>query len=121
MSPLEDHLQWLGLHKETILDPERPIVDPHHHLWPGESHYLLEDLWLDTHGGHNVKKTVYIDDYAHHPEEIKSTISSVIESFPDRKLTVIFQPHLFSRTKDFAKEFAPVSYTHQTLPTILLV
>lgn len=52
------------------------------------------------------KKTVYVDDYAHHPEEIKSTISSVIESFPDRKLTVIFQPHLFSRTKDFAKEFA---------------
>ncbi len=61
MSPLEDHLQWLGLHKETILEPERPIVDPHHHLWPGESHYLLEDLWLDTHGGHNVKKTVYIE------------------------------------------------------------
>ena len=52
------------------------------------------------------KKIVYIDDYAHHPEEIKSTISGIIDSFPERKLTVIFQPHLFSRTKDFAKEFA---------------
>tara|TARA_B100000902_G_C27311573_1_gene918737 strand:+ start:216 stop:1595 length:1380 start_codon:yes stop_codon:yes gene_type:complete len=52
------------------------------------------------------KKTVYIDDYAHHPEEIKSTINGIIESFPQRKLTVIFQPHLFSRTKDFAKDFA---------------
>ena len=61
MSSLEDQLTWLDLHKETIIDPERPIVDPHHHLWPGESHYLLEDLWLDTHGGHNVKKTVFIE------------------------------------------------------------
>jgi UDP-N-acetylmuramate--alanine ligase len=52
------------------------------------------------------KKIVYIDDYAHHPEEIKSTISGIIDSFPQRKLTVIFQPHLFSRTRDFAKDFA---------------
>ena len=52
------------------------------------------------------KKIVYIDDYAHHPEEIQSTINGIIDSFPQRKLTVIFQPHLFSRTKDFAKDFA---------------
>ena len=52
------------------------------------------------------KKIVYIDDYAHHPEEIKSTINGIIDSFPQRKLTVIFQPHLFSRTRDFAKDFA---------------
>ena len=51
-------------------------------------------------------KSVYLDDYAHHPEEIQSTIDSVKELFPNRKLTVIFQPHLFSRTKDFAGAFA---------------
>ena len=61
MSLLEDHLKWLNLHQEATLEPERPIVDPHHHFWPGEQHYLLEDLWLDTHSGHNIKKTVFID------------------------------------------------------------
>jgi UDP-N-acetylmuramate--alanine ligase len=49
---------------------------------------------------------VYIDDYAHHPEEIKACISSAKAMFPDRKITGIFQPHLFSRTRDFAAEFA---------------
>jgi UDP-N-acetylmuramate--alanine ligase len=49
---------------------------------------------------------VYIDDYAHHPEEIKACISSARAMFPNRKLTGIFQPHLFSRTRDFANEFA---------------
>jgi UDP-N-acetylmuramate--alanine ligase len=52
------------------------------------------------------KKVVYIDDYAHHPEELKAAISSAREIFPDRKITGIFQPHLFSRTRDFANEFA---------------
>jgi UDP-N-acetylmuramate--alanine ligase len=49
---------------------------------------------------------IYIDDYAHHPEELNATILSVKELYPDKKLTVIFQPHLFTRTRDFAKEFA---------------
>ena len=49
---------------------------------------------------------VLIDDYAHHPEELKALIKSAKSLFNDRKCTVIFQPHLFSRTKDFAKEFA---------------
>jgi UDP-N-acetylmuramate--alanine ligase len=49
---------------------------------------------------------VYIDDYAHHPEEIKSFLDAVKKSFPTKKLTGIFQPHLYSRTKDFALEFA---------------
>ena len=48
----------------------------------------------------------YIDDYAHHPEEIKAFLSSVRALFPDKKLTGIFQPHLFTRTRDFADEFA---------------
>jgi UDP-N-acetylmuramate--alanine ligase len=51
-------------------------------------------------------KTIFIDDYAHHPEEIKATISAVKKLYPNKKLTGIFQPHLFSRTRDFAIEFA---------------
>jgi len=49
---------------------------------------------------------VLIDDYAHHPEELAASISSVKELYPDKKLTVIFQPHLYSRTHDFYREFA---------------
>lgn len=49
---------------------------------------------------------VLIDDYAHHPEELTASITSVKELYPDRKLTGIFQPHLYSRTSDFAPEFA---------------
>ena len=48
----------------------------------------------------------YIDDYAHHPAELASAISSMREMFPGRKLTAIFQPHLYTRTRDFAAEFA---------------
>ena len=54
----------------------------------------------------NKKNLVFIDDYAHHPAEISSTIKTVKLLFPDRNLTVIFQPHLYSRTKDFANDFA---------------
>lgn len=49
---------------------------------------------------------VLIDDYAHHPEELQALISSAKALFPERKCTVIFQPHLFSRTRDFADGFA---------------
>ena len=49
---------------------------------------------------------IYIDDYAHHPSEIKAFLSAVKQIYPDRKITAIFQPHLFSRTKDFYLEFA---------------
>lgn len=51
-------------------------------------------------------KLVYIDDYAHHPEELKVCISSVKELYPNKKITGVFQPHLFSRTRDFLDEFA---------------
>ena len=54
---------------------------------------------------------VYIDDYAHHPEELKACFAAVRELFPGRKLTVIFQPHLFTRTRDFAEAFAQVLST----------
>lgn len=49
---------------------------------------------------------IYIDDYAHHPEELRAVISSVKALYSGRKVTGIFQPHLYSRTRDFAEEFA---------------
>ena len=49
---------------------------------------------------------VFIDDYAHHPQELRALISGTQKLFPKRKCTIIFQPHLFSRTKDFAEEFS---------------
>ena len=48
----------------------------------------------------------YIDDYAHHPAELRSAISSVRQVFPGRKITGVFQPHLYTRTRDFASGFA---------------
>ena len=51
-------------------------------------------------------KKIYIDDYAHHPRELSATINSVRELFPGKKLTGIFQPHLYTRTRDFATDFA---------------
>ncbi|MCH7658046.1 MAG: UDP-N-acetylmuramate--L-alanine ligase [Bacteroidetes bacterium] len=51
-------------------------------------------------------KLVYIDDYAHHPEELKACIASVREMFPGKSITGVFQPHLYSRTQEFANEFA---------------
>jgi UDP-N-acetylmuramate--alanine ligase len=49
---------------------------------------------------------VYIDDYAHHPTEINAVNQAVRELYPDQKVLAVFQPHLFSRTKDFADDFA---------------
>ena len=49
---------------------------------------------------------IFIDDYAHHPEEIKATVKSVKALYPGKRITAVFQPHLYSRTQDFAAEFA---------------
>ena len=49
---------------------------------------------------------IYIDDYAHHPSELRAIISSVRELYPDKNITAVFQPHLFSRTQDFLADFA---------------
>jgi UDP-N-acetylmuramate--alanine ligase len=56
----------------------------------------------------NTPEQVYIDDYAHHPEELRATITSLRGIFPGRKIMAIFQPHLYTRTRDFAPEFAEV-------------
>ncbi|MEL4307987.1 UDP-N-acetylmuramate--L-alanine ligase [Joostella sp. CR20] len=54
----------------------------------------------------NEENLVYIDDYAHHPTEINAAYEAVKSAHPNKKITVVFQPHLFSRTKDFAPEFS---------------
>lgn len=51
---------------------------------------------------------VYIDDYAHHPEEIRAFVTAVRKIYPDKKICGIFQPHLYTRTRDFAPQFAEV-------------
>ena len=61
------------------------------------------EFWLKEPGDNG---RVMIDDYAHHPGELQASISSVRDLYPDRRLTVIFQPHLYTRTRDFAPEFA---------------
>lgn len=61
------------------------------------------ELWLKERNGQG---RIIIDDYAHHPEELKSSISSIRALYPGRHLTVAFQPHLYTRTRDFAPGFA---------------
>ena len=56
----------------------------------------------------NTPQVAYIDDYAHHPQELAATIESVRRLYPDRYVIGVFQPHLFSRTRDFADAFAEV-------------
>jgi UDP-N-acetylmuramate--alanine ligase len=57
------------------------------------------DFWI------NAPQLTYMDDYAHHPEELAAAIGSVRRMFPERRLTAVFQPHLYTRTRDFYKEF----------------
>lgn len=64
------------------------------------------------------KNLVYIDDYAHHPKEISSTIEAVRYLYPGKRVIGIFQPHLYSRTRDFADEFAKVL---QTLDEVVMM
>ncbi|MDB4927442.1 UDP-N-acetylmuramate--L-alanine ligase [Mucilaginibacter sp.] len=54
------------------------------------------------------KQHIYIDDYAHHPEELRAAITSIKRLYPNKKLTTIFQPHLYTRTRDFVDGFAEV-------------
>ena len=54
----------------------------------------------------NTPKQVYMDDYAHHPRELTATLTSVRKMFPGRRITALFQPHLYTRTRDLHAEFA---------------
>jgi predicted TIM-barrel fold metal-dependent hydrolase len=62
-TPAHGSQEWLDLVAEEIIDPERRIIDPHHHLWHDRrgNRYLLDDLWRDTEAGHNVEKTVFLE------------------------------------------------------------
>ncbi|MCK5765484.1 MAG: UDP-N-acetylmuramate--L-alanine ligase [Bacteroidales bacterium] len=63
-------------------------------------------------------ETIFIDDYAHHPDEIAACVDTAKKLYPDRKITGIFQPHLYSRTRDFADGFASAL---ETLDEIILL
>lgn len=63
----------------------------------------------------NNERYCYIDDYAHHPEEIRSCLTAVRASYPGKRITLVFQPHLFSRTRDFMDGFASVLALADTL------
>lgn len=54
----------------------------------------------------NTPRQVYMDDYAHHPRELVATLTSVRKMFPGRRITALFQPHLYTRTRDLYEEFA---------------
>lgn len=54
------------------------------------------------------EQSIYIDDYAHHPQEIRAFLNSVKMLYPDKKATLVFQPHLYTRTRDFMDGFAEV-------------
>ena len=54
----------------------------------------------------NTPRQVYMDDYAHHPRELAATLTSVRKMFPGRRITALFQPHLYTRTRDLYEEFA---------------
>lgn len=66
---------WLASVQEEIIDPDRRVIDPHHHLWRTGIVYQVEDLWRDTESGHNIQKTVFVDcgaEYrANGPEHLK--------------------------------------------------
>jgi L-fuconolactonase len=70
MEPIPGSNAWYAQVIEDIIEPERPIIDPHHHLFSGWEipDYLLEDLWGDTESGHKIEKTVFIECGTHYRE-----------------------------------------------------
>lgn len=75
MSIIVKDERWLGSVKEDILEPDRRIIDSHHHLWRTGLVYQVDDLWRDTESGHNIVKTVFVDCEAEYrkdgPEHLK--------------------------------------------------
>jgi len=76
--PVPGSAEWLSSVTEEIIEPDRPIIDTHHHLWKTPTRwgaYLLDDLWADTDSGHNIEKTVFIDCHSSYresgPEQLK--------------------------------------------------
>ncbi len=76
-NPIPGTAEWLKLVEEEIIDAERPIIDPHHHLWKrAGGSYLVDNLWEDTGSGHNIVKTVFVECHAEYrtegPDHLKS-------------------------------------------------
>ena len=70
MHPEAGTISWLSKVQEETIDPERSIIDPHHHLWRRRGRdYLLEDLWQDTTSGHNITQTVFVECGAEYLQE----------------------------------------------------
>ena len=80
-----------------------PVEDIRHGLETFMGAERRFQIWLD---GKQESGTVLIDDYAHSPEEVRASIRSVKRLYPGKELAVIFQPHLYTRTRDFAADFA---------------
>ena len=80
-SPNPGTRQWYDQVQEPIIDPDRPIIDPHHHLWRNRGFdYLLEDLWRDTQSGHNIQKTVFIECSAEYDTNAEDAMQPVGET-----------------------------------------
>lgn len=86
----------------TLYGVEEALIRKAMRTFSGISRRFEQHLTLRNTGG----QLAYIDDYAHHPVELEATIKAARALFPERQITGIFQPHLYSRTRDFAKEFA---------------
>src|SRR6202012_5152959 len=58
----DPRVEWLAQYTEEVIDPKRPIIDPHHHLWDrGGQRYLMEEITDDVSSGHNIVATVYVE------------------------------------------------------------
>ena len=90
-------LVWCAARREgTTLDPARLREA----LASFEGVKRRFEIYIDT------PHCLYMDDYAHHPRELAATLTSVAEMFPGRRITALFQPHLYTRTRDLCPEFA---------------
>jgi predicted TIM-barrel fold metal-dependent hydrolase len=80
MAQHENRAEWRSLHREAILEPDLPIIDPHHHLWErAGNHYLLEDYLADARTGHNIRATVFVDCGAFYRKEGPALMAPVGE------------------------------------------
>ena len=81
----------------------RYLEVPSHTIASGLSKFIGVDRRFQILG--EVRGAMIVDDYAHHPTEIRATLNAARRGFPDRRIVALFQPHLYSRTRDFAREF----------------
>lgn len=74
--PLQERREWQSKRQEDVLDPQQPIIDPHHHVWDRESRYLLDELLNDFESGHDIRSSVFLQCNsmvrAHGPEDEKT-------------------------------------------------